>query len=120
MPLLPERALLVKLYYCNDENAAAVVREFRGLKKQRRGPMSEQALRDMMAKFERTGQLGVLPGRRKKRFRTTIVKDVATSVVEVSSESHHGTVSVQVITRTLDMPYSTARHIMHRVINFYP
>ena len=52
MPSLPEGALLVKLYYRNDENATAAVREFCRLKKQQRGPMSEQALRDMMVKFE--------------------------------------------------------------------
>ena len=107
MPTLPERALLVKLYYRNGENAAAAVREFRRLKKQRRGPMSERALRDMMGKFERTGQLGVLPGRGRKRVNTVVVEDIATAVVEASRESLHGTVSVPTISRTLDMPYST-------------
>lgn len=120
MPTLVEKALLVKLYYCNGENAAAAVREFRRLKKQRRGPMSDRALRDMMVKFERTGQLGVLPGRGRKRVNSAVVEDVATAVVEGSSESLHGSVSVPTISRTLDMPYSTVRHIMRRILNFYP
>ena len=60
MPSLPERALLIKLYYRNNENAATAVKEFRRLKKQLRGPMSEQVLRDTMMKFERTGPLGVM------------------------------------------------------------
>ena len=57
-----ERALLVKFYYRNDENATATVREFRRLKKHRSGPIFEQVLRDMMVKLQRTGQLEILPG----------------------------------------------------------
>ncbi|GFT55294.1 hypothetical protein TNCV_4611621 [Trichonephila clavipes] len=53
MPMLTERALLVKLYYRNSENAAASVKGFHHLKKQRRGPMSDYALIDMMVKFEK-------------------------------------------------------------------
>ena len=82
--------------------------------------MSEKALRDMMVKFEHTGQLGVLPGRERKRVRTTIVEDVATAIMEARRESVHGTVSVPTISRTLDMPNSTVRHIMCRGLNFYP
>ncbi|GFX13328.1 uncharacterized protein TNCV_2907511 [Trichonephila clavipes] len=120
MPTLPERALM-KLYYLNSENAAAAVREFfRSLRKRRRGPMSERALKDMMVKFEKTGQLGVLPGRGRKRINTYVIEDIATTVVEASSESLHATVSVPTISRTLDMPYSTVRHIMLKILNFYP
>ena len=62
----------------------------------------------------------VLPGRGRKRIRTTIVEDVTTAVVEASSKSLHGTVSVPTISRTLDVPYSTVHHIMRRALNFYP
>ncbi|GFU93744.1 DUF4817 domain-containing protein [Trichonephila clavipes] len=109
IPTLPERAFLVKMYYCNFENAAAVVREFRRLKKQRCGPMLERTLKNMKAKFEKTGQLGILLGRRRKRVNTTVVEDIATAVVEARSESLHGTASVPTISRTLDMPYSTVQ-----------
>ncbi|GFX46493.1 hypothetical protein TNCV_4549321 [Trichonephila clavipes] len=71
MLTLSERALLVKLYYRNSENAAVAVREFYRFKKQRRGPMSERTLKDMRAQFEKTGQLGALPGRvntRRRRY----------------------------------------------------
>ncbi|GFX61575.1 chimeric ERCC6-PGBD3 protein [Trichonephila clavipes] len=85
MPTLPERALLVKLYYCNSENAATAVRQFHCLKKQRHGLMSVRALKDVMVKFEKTGQLGVLPGRGRKRVNTTIVEDIVTVEVEASS-----------------------------------
>ncbi|GFU72041.1 hypothetical protein TNCV_1459351 [Trichonephila clavipes] len=84
MPTLPERAHLLKLYYRNSENAAAAVRKFRRHKKQRRGPISDGALEDMMVKFEKTGQQGVLPGRGQKRVNIAVVKNI---VVETSSES---------------------------------
>lgn len=51
MPTLPEKAVLVKPFYRNGENAAAGARKFRRLKKQRREPKSERVPRDMMAKF---------------------------------------------------------------------
>ena len=107
IPSLPERTMLVKLFYRKDENSEAAVREFRRLKKQRRGPISGQALRDEMMKFKLMGQLRALPGRGRKRIRTTIVEDVATVIVKASSESLHETVSEPTISRTLDMPYSS-------------
>ncbi|GFT93947.1 hypothetical protein TNCV_2133351 [Trichonephila clavipes] len=67
MPTLLETALLVKLYYRNSENAAAAVREFCRLKKQRHGPASRRALKGRMVKFEKTGQLVILPGRGRKK-----------------------------------------------------
>ncbi|GFT18129.1 uncharacterized protein TNCV_182971 [Trichonephila clavipes] len=90
--------------------------EFRRLMKQRRGPMLEGTLKGMM----KTGRLGILPGRGRKRVNTFIVEDTATAVVEASSESLLGTVSVQTVSRTFDMPYSTVRHIMRKILNFYP
>ncbi|GFT93954.1 hypothetical protein TNCV_2133401 [Trichonephila clavipes] len=68
MPTLLESALLVKQYYRSSENAVAAVRESHRLKKQQRGPMTKRAPKDMMVKFKKTGQIGALPGRgRKKR-----------------------------------------------------
>ncbi|GFX50178.1 DUF4817 domain-containing protein [Trichonephila clavipes] len=94
--------------------------ESTGLKKQRHGLMSECALKDMMVKFEKTGQLGVIPGGGRKRVNTTVVENIATAVMEASSESLslHGTVSVPKVSRTLNMSYSTVRH-MRKILNFY-
>ncbi|GFS51188.1 hypothetical protein TNCV_3532771 [Trichonephila clavipes] len=77
--------------------------------------MSERSLKDMMVKFEKTGHLGVLPGRGRGRVNTA----VATTVVETSSGSLHGTVGELTISRTLDMPYSTVHHIRLKNLNFY-
>ncbi|GFQ98878.1 hypothetical protein TNCT_290351 [Trichonephila clavata] len=92
------------LYYRSSENAAAAVREFRRLKEQRRVLMSERALKGLMVKFKKIGQLGVLHGRERNRVNTAVVEDIAAEVVEASSESLRGTVSVPTISCTLDMP----------------
>ncbi|GFT91226.1 DUF4817 domain-containing protein [Trichonephila clavipes] len=60
---LPERALLEKLFYESKGIAAAALREFRRLKNLRKGPLLPQALKRMFARFEKTGHLGVQPGR---------------------------------------------------------
>ncbi|GFU42452.1 hypothetical protein TNCV_4555831 [Trichonephila clavipes] len=79
MPTLSESVLLVRLYYRSSDNAAAAPGEFHRLKKQRREQMSERALKDMMVKFEKTGQLGVLPGRGRKRINNAVVQDICYS-----------------------------------------
>ncbi|GBN02983.1 hypothetical protein AVEN_255938-1 [Araneus ventricosus] len=74
-----------------------VVKEFRRMKQIRKGPMSSCALRKMIQKFETTGQLEILPGRGRKKIPSSNVEDVATAVVEVSSQSLYGCVSVPVV-----------------------
>ncbi|GFX14238.1 DUF4817 domain-containing protein [Trichonephila clavipes] len=120
MPTLPAKALLVKLFYRNSENAEIPVREFSRLKKQRHGPMSTRALKYMVVKFEKTRQLGVLSRRGRKRENTAVVEDIATEIVEANTESLQEIVSVPIISRTLDMPYSPVRHIMYNIFNFNP
>ncbi|GFV87389.1 hypothetical protein TNCV_4033611 [Trichonephila clavipes] len=82
--------------------------------------MSSGVLKHMMVKFEKTKQLGVLPRIGRKRDKTAVVEDIATVVVEASTESLHRIVSEPTISRTLYIPYSTARHIMRNILNFYP
>ncbi|GBM63013.1 hypothetical protein AVEN_12287-1 [Araneus ventricosus] len=90
MPTLQEKALLVKLFYLNQQNSVAAAKEFRSMKPIRRGPMSSCALRKMIQKFETTGQLGILPGRERKQIPSSRVEDVAIAVVEASNQSPHG------------------------------
>ncbi|GBL99027.1 hypothetical protein AVEN_227535-1 [Araneus ventricosus] len=77
------------------------------------------ALRKMIQKFETTVQLGILPGRGRKQIPSSSVEDVATVVIETSSQSPHGSVSVPVVSRVLDMSYSTVGKILRRILNFY-
>ncbi|GFY28708.1 DUF4817 domain-containing protein [Trichonephila clavipes] len=119
MPTLPERALLVKLYYCNSKNAAAAVRISPSQEAMTWTDVGVSSLKHD-GKIREIRQLGVLPGRGRKRVNTAVVEDITTAVVEASSESLYGAVSVWTISRTLGMAYSTVRHIMRKILNFYP
>ncbi|GBN98134.1 hypothetical protein AVEN_194341-1 [Araneus ventricosus] len=55
------------------------------------------ALRKMIQNFERTGQLGILPGRGRKQIPSSSFEDVATALVEASSQPPHGSVIVPVV-----------------------
>ncbi|GBL92397.1 hypothetical protein AVEN_174691-1 [Araneus ventricosus] len=79
---LPERALIVKLFYENQGNAVVALREFRGRKKVRRRPTSPQGVRDMISRFDKTGWLCVLQGKGRKPISAKVVSEVATAVVE--------------------------------------
>ncbi|GBN74050.1 hypothetical protein AVEN_203145-1 [Araneus ventricosus] len=65
-------------------------------------------------------QLGIVPGTERKRIPSSSVEGVAIAVVEASSLSPHGSASVPVFSRVLDMPYSTVRRILRRILNIYP
>ena len=72
-----------------------------------------------MGKFERTGQLGILQEKERKRFSSAVIEEIATAIMESSIKSLHGTPSVPTILRNLDMQYSTVPHIMSRILYFY-
>ncbi|GFX40200.1 hypothetical protein TNCV_4318351 [Trichonephila clavipes] len=61
------------------------LQEYHRLKDLRKGPISSIGLRKMIMKFEETGDLGVLPGRRRKPVETETIKEIATSVGEKAS-----------------------------------
>lgn len=54
------------------------------------------------------------------RIPSSSVEDVATAVVDASNQSPHGNVSVPVVSLVLDIPYSTVRKILRRILHFYP
>ncbi|GBN70932.1 hypothetical protein AVEN_197089-1 [Araneus ventricosus] len=104
MPRLQEKALLVKLFYLKQQNSVTAVKQFGRMKQIRRGPMSPCVLRKMIQKFETTGQFGILPGRGRKQIPSPSIENVATAVVEASSQSSHGSVRVSLVSRVFYMP----------------
>ncbi|GFW94445.1 hypothetical protein TNCV_2701661 [Trichonephila clavipes] len=52
---LPDRVLLVKLFYQNDNSAIVALGKFRTLKGMRKGPLTAINLQLMVTKFEETG-----------------------------------------------------------------
>ncbi|GIY76299.1 DUF4817 domain-containing protein [Caerostris extrusa] len=76
------------------------------------------ALRKMIQKFETTGQLAILLNRERKQIPSARVENGATAVVEASSQSPPGSVSVPVVSHVLVIPYSTKRKIPTTVFEF--
>lgn len=116
---LTDRALLVKLYYQNDDSAATALRRFRTLKNLRTGPMTTEGLRKMVLKFEQTGSLSLKPGRGRKPIDVTAVEGVATALEEGSS-SGVGSCSARGIARTLGMSVSTVHKVLRKIMRCYP
>jgi hypothetical protein len=114
-----DRALLVKLYYKNDDCAPIALQKFRTLKGMRKGagPMSAKGLVNMVTKFEET--FNVKPGRGRKRNAPSSVEDVATALQEGSCGGAQ-TCSARGIARTLDMPVSTVHKILRNILHCYP
>ncbi|GFU79431.1 DUF4817 domain-containing protein [Trichonephila clavipes] len=52
-----------------------------------KGPLLPQALKRMIARFEKTGHLGIQPGRGRKLTRSDVVEDVATAIVDQSMDN---------------------------------
>ncbi|GFV29120.1 uncharacterized protein TNCV_4601521 [Trichonephila clavipes] len=115
---LPKRDFLVKLFYESKGNAAASFREFRRLKNLHKG--LPQALKRMIARFEKTGHFGVQPGRGRKSTRSGVVEDVATAIVDQSMDNVIGCSSARAVSRHLGVPYSTVWNVLRKVVHFFP
>ncbi|MBJ5486920.1 hypothetical protein JGG36_24350, partial [Salmonella enterica subsp. enterica serovar Meleagridis] len=115
---LKDCALLVKLFYKNNDSAPVALQKFRTLKGMKKGvgPMTAVGLEKMIQKFEKTGSFDVQSGRGRKRLDSTVVDEVATAVQEESSGGVQPC-SARGIARTLDRPASTVHKILRTSCN---
>ncbi|GFV32619.1 uncharacterized protein TNCV_441111 [Trichonephila clavipes] len=74
----------------------------------------------MIARFEKTGHLGVKPGRGRKSTRPDVVEDVATAIVDKSMENVIGCSSARAVSQHLGVPYSTVWNVLRKVVHFFP
>ncbi|GBM29923.1 hypothetical protein AVEN_111231-1 [Araneus ventricosus] len=79
--------------------------------------MTTFGLKKMIDKFEESGSFDVKCDRGRTAIASTSVEDVATALQEESSRAF-GTCSAGGISRTLDMPLSTARKILRNILPF--
>ena len=104
------------LFYENKVNAAAALRKFRLIKNIRKGSLLLPALKRMIARFEKTGDLRVQLGRGRKPIRPDIVEDVATAIVEQLIENVAGCISVRAVSRNLSVSYRTVQNILRKIV----
>ncbi|GFV52693.1 DUF4817 domain-containing protein [Trichonephila clavipes] len=117
---LPDRALLVKLFYQNDNSAIVALRKFRTLKGLGKGPLTAKNLRLMVTKFEETESLNVRSGRGKKPVSAEAIEKVTLQVEEDKSSNVLASTSVRRVEEALDLPRSTVQKIMRNILCYYP
>ena len=88
-------ALVVKLFYQYSSNSLAALLEFQHFKGIVKKAHIEIGLKKMIMKFEKTGDLGVLPGRRQKLF--------VDETVEKASSSNCSSASAQLVSHELEI-----------------
>ncbi|GFX44286.1 DUF4817 domain-containing protein [Trichonephila clavipes] len=116
---LPDRALLVKLFYQNNNSAIVGLQKFRTLKGMRKGPMTAINLRLMVTKFEETGSLNVRSGRGRKRVSAEAIEESCTSGGRGQNINVQASTSVRRVAEALDLPRSTVQKIMRNILRYY-
>ncbi|GFY32355.1 hypothetical protein TNCV_3558631 [Trichonephila clavipes] len=82
---LPDRSLLVKLCYQNDNSTIVALLKFRTLKGMRKGPLTAINLQLIVTKFKETGSLNVRSGRGRKHVSAEAIEKVALQVEVVKA-----------------------------------
>ncbi|GFV65173.1 uncharacterized protein TNCV_2701151 [Trichonephila clavipes] len=117
---LLDQALLVKLFYQNDNSAIVSLRKYRTLKGMRKGPLTVKNLRLMVTKFEETGSLNVRSGRGRKPVSAEAIEKVALQVKEDKASNWRASTSVPHVAEALDLPRSTVQKITRNILRYYP
>ncbi|GFU02815.1 uncharacterized protein TNCV_1893421 [Trichonephila clavipes] len=92
---LPDRALIVKLFYQIDNSGIVALRKFRTLKGMRKGPLTVKNLRLLVTKFEETESLKVRSGRERKPVSAEAIEKVALQVEEDKASNVQASTSVR-------------------------
>ncbi|GFT60859.1 DUF4817 domain-containing protein [Trichonephila clavipes] len=120
MLTLPEKALLVKLYYQNGECAreSAALRSYRHTKGIRRGkgPLTNAVVARMISKFEATGCLDDRPRSGRPSTRRNAAETVKDEIETVAGSSIHGEVSARAVARRTGIPYTTVWLALRRTL----
>ncbi|GFW80770.1 uncharacterized protein TNCV_348731 [Trichonephila clavipes] len=74
----------------------------------------------MIARFKKSGHLGVQPDRGRKSTRSDVVEDVATAIVDQSMDNVIGYSSARAVSRHLGVLYSTVWNVLRKVGHFFP
>ncbi|GFX54001.1 DUF4817 domain-containing protein [Trichonephila clavipes] len=122
MMTLPEKALLVKLYYQNGECASAALPSYRHTKGIRRGkgPLTNAAVARMISKFEATGCLDDRPRSGRPSTRRNAAETVKDEMETVAGSSMHGEVSARAVACRTGIPYTTVWLALIRILRCYP
>jgi hypothetical protein len=117
-----DKALLVKLFYLNQESATIALRKFRVQKNVRsgKGPLTVPGLIKLVQRFEETGMLEDRVRAGRPRLREARAPRVAAEIETLATDSTAGTSSAREAARRLGLSPSSVRNILHGILDLYP
>ncbi|GFX73454.1 DUF4817 domain-containing protein [Trichonephila clavipes] len=118
----PDKALLVKLFYMNEESATIALRKFRVQKnvKSGKGPFTPTGLLKLVKRFEETGKLEDRARAGRPFLKEAHAPCIAVEMEAIASEAASGTSSAREAARRLGLPPSSVRNILRRILQLYP
>ncbi|GFW59780.1 DUF4817 domain-containing protein [Trichonephila clavipes] len=119
MLTLPEKALLVKMYYQNGECARERERVQRYVPIAIRrgiGPLTNAAVARMISKFEATACLDDRTRSGRPSTRRNTAETVKDEMETVAGSSMHGEVSARAVARRTGIPYTTVWLALRRTL----
>ncbi|GFY30112.1 DUF4817 domain-containing protein [Trichonephila clavipes] len=118
----PDKALLVKLFYMNEESATIALRKFRVQKnvKSRKGPLTPAGLLKLVKRFEETGKLEDRARAGRPCLKEARAPCIAVEMEAIASEAASGTSSAREAARRLGLLPSSVRNILRRILQLYP
>ncbi|GFX51747.1 DUF4817 domain-containing protein [Trichonephila clavipes] len=118
----PDKALLVKLFYMNEESATIALRKFRVQKnvKSGKGPLTPAGLLNLVKRFEETGKLEDRARAGRPCLKEARAPCIAVEMEAIASEAASGTSSAREAARRLGLLPSSVRNILRRILQLYP
>ncbi|GFX06179.1 DUF4817 domain-containing protein [Trichonephila clavipes] len=118
----PDKALLVKLFYMNDESATIALRKFQVQKnvKSGKGPLTPADLLKLVKRFEETGKLEDRARAGRPCLKEARAPCITVEMEAIASEAASGTSSARKAARRLGLPPSSIRNIFRRILQLYP
>ncbi|GFY11421.1 DUF4817 domain-containing protein [Trichonephila clavipes] len=119
---VPDKALLVKLFYMNDESATIALRKFRVQKnvKSGKGPLTPAGLLKLVKHFEETGKLEDQTRAGRPCLKEARAPCIAVEMEAIASEAASRTSSAREAARRLGLPPSSLQKILRRILQLYP
>ncbi|GFV90809.1 DUF4817 domain-containing protein [Trichonephila clavipes] len=118
----PDNALMVKLFYMNEESATIALRKFRVQKnvKSVKGPLTPAGLLKLVKRFVETGKLDDRARAGRPCLKEERAPCIAVEMEAIASEAASGTSSAREAARRLGLPPSSVRNILRRILQLYP
>ncbi|GFU95662.1 DUF4817 domain-containing protein [Trichonephila clavipes] len=118
----PDKALLVKLFFMNEESVTIALRKFRVQKnvKSGKGPLTPAGLLKLVKRFEKIGKLEDRARTGRPCLKEARAPCIAVEMEAIASEAASGTSSAREAARRLGLPPSSVRNILRRILQLYP